>query len=298
MASSDRARAIAERDTRKRDVLFAQSARDAVAQTRRLRMALIQDFTRHGSAAVQVATHAAAIRPQLARFMLLSDLTARLQAMRTAKVRAPEPMAFDRLTQPYEIAIDKLRNQLELNAADVAALAKHYDAATAQTLKTFSDGLRSKLGQVSQEVLARGLPTQSAVPIIRDALDNLGLNPASPRLIETVYRTQGAVAYGSGQWDANQSDAIMGVLWGYEYVTVGDDRVRANHAAMDGTRYPKNHPFWRTAWPPCGWNCRCAVIEIFAGDPLATEQPPAVGGEPDPGWGFNAGMLLGSLVSV
>ena len=64
-------------------------------------------------------------------------------------------------------------------------------------------------------------------------------------------------------------------LWGFAYVTMGDDRVRVNHEALDGTKARKDDPIWNEITPPLGWNCRCQKIEEF--DPDTTEKlPPAV----------------------
>lgn len=42
-----------------------------------------------------------------------------------------------------------------------------------------------------------------------------------------------------------------------KYNTVGDDRVRPEHAALNGIIKPINDPFWRTYATPNGWRCRC-----------------------------------------
>ena len=44
------------------------------------------------------------------------------------------------------------------------------------------------------------------------------------------------------------------------YVTVGDERVRASHAAMNGIQRPMSDPIWDKIYPPNGWNCRCTVV--------------------------------------
>jgi uncharacterized protein with gpF-like domain len=59
-------------------------------------------------------------------------------------------------------------------------------------------------------------------------------------------------------------------LWGFEYSTAGDERVRASHRPFDGVRYPKEHPFWRQFVPPNGWNCRCGLNPVYYGDRDAT----------------------------
>ncbi len=48
-----------------------------------------------------------------------------------------------------------------------------------------------------------------------------------------------------------------------EYVAVHDDRVRAAHFAIDGTRLPWNHPWWKTHRPPIDYRCRCKAIQDF-----------------------------------
>lgn len=60
--------------------------------------------------------------------------------------------------------------------------------------------------------------------------------------------------------------AIMAHKWGsldtefLQYSTVGDSRVRPEHAALDKFTAPKTDPVWRRIYPPNGWNCRCTVI--------------------------------------
>jgi SPP1 gp7 family putative phage head morphogenesis protein len=46
------------------------------------------------------------------------------------------------------------------------------------------------------------------------------------------------------------------------YITVKDTRVRPEHAKLHGVTLPKDHPFWRTYYPPNGYNCRCIVQEV------------------------------------
>lgn len=45
------------------------------------------------------------------------------------------------------------------------------------------------------------------------------------------------------------------------YHTVGDGRVRPEHAIMDGITRPVNDGFWKKYYPPNGWNCRCTVMQ-------------------------------------
>ena len=46
-----------------------------------------------------------------------------------------------------------------------------------------------------------------------------------------------------------------------KYRTVGDDRVRPKHKALDGAIAPINSTFWDKYYPPNAWRCRCGVVQ-------------------------------------
>ncbi len=47
-----------------------------------------------------------------------------------------------------------------------------------------------------------------------------------------------------------------------KYQTAGDERVRADHAALDGIVKPVDDPFWDSYFPPISYNCRCITISV------------------------------------
>ena len=51
-----------------------------------------------------------------------------------------------------------------------------------------------------------------------------------------------------------------------QYRTALDDKVRPEHAALEGVTLPQDDPFWNTAFPPNGWNCRCNVVPVLKED--------------------------------
>ena len=70
-----------------------------------------------------------------------------------------------------------------------------------------------------------------------------------------------------------QSAAAMAARWedfeagggdryNLQYRTMRDDKVRPEHAALDGTTLPPSDPFWDAYYPPNGWNCRCSVVQV------------------------------------
>ena len=96
---------------------------------------------------------------------------------------------------------------------------------------------------------------------IDELFEDFGYSRANPYHVETVFRTNIATAYSTGQWIADQK--LGDALWGWEYVAVMDERTREEHAALNGTRAPKNNPIWNEITPPNGFNCRCYLDEIF-----------------------------------
>lgn len=99
---------------------------------------------------------------------------------------------------------------------------------------------------------------------------------AAARIIKrynTVYLqaelvTLETAAHTAGQWADFMDRADL--YPNLKYSTVGDDRVRPAHAALDGAVYPVNDPFWDTHTPPLGWRCRCILIQT---DDEAVQRP-------------------------
>lgn len=73
------------------------------------------------------------------------------------------------------------------------------------------------------------------------------------RFLRTEYDTAIGSAQMASRWVQFTKDDIDQLT----YRTVGDDRVRPSHQALDGVTRPKSDSFWKTYYPPNGWNCRC-----------------------------------------
>lgn len=64
----------------------------------------------------------------------------------------------------------------------------------------------------------------------------------------------------AAKWDEFQAD---GDDYNLQYRTAADGRVRPEHAALHGVTLPPSDPFWKTYFPPNGWNCRCNVVQVL-----------------------------------
>lgn len=117
---------------------------------------------------------------------------------------------------------------------------------------------------------------------------------AAEARVKTVVRTMSHTAHNAAHYVADQDPAIQEILWGYKYVTAGDERVREEHIAMDGVTAAKNDPIWDIWWPPNGWNCRCILVSVFESEkPVGPQLVDGGQPMPDPGFVGNPATLLG-----
>lgn len=106
--------------------------------------------------------------------------------------------------------------------------------------------------------------------------------------LDNIFRTNIQVAYNRGRWEQQKRAAVSRPYLMYD--AINDGRTRPNHSVMDGVVLPRDDPWWRTHYPPCGYRCRCTVIslsETQAQKRGVTPMPPPV--DPDEGWSFNPG---------
>jgi len=60
-----------------------------------------------------------------------------------------------------------------------------------------------------------------------------------------------------------------------QYRTAGDERVRSDHARLDGVTLPPSDKFWTKYLPPNGWNCRCQVVQVLKEDYAVSDSDAA-----------------------
>lgn len=82
----------------------------------------------------------------------------------------------------------------------------------------------------------------------------------SPWRLETIFRTNMQTAYAAGAWQEIIANAETAPLLMYD--AVDDDRTRPLHASWDQRVAPVTSEWWRTHYPPNGYNCRCGVIQL------------------------------------
>lgn len=92
--------------------------------------------------------------------------------------------------------------------------------------------------------------------------------------LRSEYNFVSASAEMAAKWEDFSQD---GDRYDLQYRTAGDERVRPEHAAMDGITLPYSDPFWEDFTPPNGWNCRCTVVQVRRGKYERTDSDVAQG---------------------
>lgn len=119
-------------------------------------------------------------------------------------------------------------------------------------------------------------------------LDENGNKKPFERFLNDVQKINGTynANYLHAEYNFVQASATMAAKWeqfsedgdryNLQYRTTKDDKVRPEHAALDGVTLPMSDSFWETYYPPNGWNCRCTVVQVRKQKYPATEHSEAM----------------------
>lgn len=91
--------------------------------------------------------------------------------------------------------------------------------------------------------------------------------------LRAEYNFVTASARMGAKWEEFMQD---GDRYNLRYRTQKDDRVRPEHAALDGVTLPPSDPFWQKFFPPNGWNCRCDVVQVLKSKYPVTDHEEAM----------------------
>jgi SPP1 gp7 family putative phage head morphogenesis protein len=183
--------------------------------------------------------------------------------------------AFDRIVEAYRGRAFTIAKQETVNAVSIVQELVDTTLAEGLTFKAFREGLEA-------------------------AAEAGGIRAVNPYHARTVFETNVQTAYNAGRYEMYHAPEVVEAFPLFEYHTVGDARVRATHAAMNGFVARRDDPVWSTWWPPAGFNCRCTVTAISTVEAdrdgiRPRRKLPTVDGrpvEPDPGFSGNAALAI------
>lgn len=96
--------------------------------------------------------------------------------------------------------------------------------------------------------------------------------------LRAEYNFISASAEMAAKWEGFGQD---GDRYNLQYRTQNDEKVRPEHAPLEGVTLPPSDPFWEEFYPPNGWNCRCTVVQVRKSKHPATghDEAMALGGQ-------------------
>jgi len=133
---------------------------------------------------------------------------------------------------------------------------------------------------------------------VKTRLETAGFTPANPSHVETIYRTNVLNSYNSGRYAQATKPSVMKLrpYWQIRTVNDGPPRQRKTHQDVHLWVLRADDSFWKTAYPPFGFNCRCRVVTLSEPELQAKNLRVRSGGEihllPDPGFTSGVGALL------
>jgi SPP1 gp7 family putative phage head morphogenesis protein len=119
------------------------------------------------------------------------------------------------------------------------------------------------------DVMQKGGTREDFEAAVRKLTTDAGVEQLAAFTLDTVFTTNMGKAYSLGRYEQQKQPETMKALPFWQYMTVGDDRVRPEHAVIDGFTARAIDPVWNKIYPPNGFNCRCIVIALLeseAGD--------------------------------
>lgn len=128
--------------------------------------------------------------------------------------------------------------------------------------------IRDELAQVAQE----GGTQQEFDRAVAKLTTEAGVQQINAFTLDTVFQTNMHKAYALGRYEQLTHPAVVEALPFWQYFTVGDDRVRPEHAVLDGFVARADDPVWNKIYPPNGFNCRCIVIALTREQALAIDK--------------------------
>jgi SPP1 gp7 family putative phage head morphogenesis protein len=185
-------------------------------------------------------------------------------------------------------AFDALKEGTKRKAFTVARMA------SAELLDATHAELRRQIKLGTKGDQTEGVNLADFHKFAEKRLESAGFTPANPSHVETIFRTNIISAYSSGRFTEMRQPAVLAALPYWQIQVVKDPRTRETHRKADGIVLPASDPFWKTAYPPFGYNCRCKVCARTAAWLKRNSKSvgPRPTGLPDPGFDSGTKTLI------
>jgi len=194
---------------------------------------------------------------------------------------------------PFEEAIRFFRDKVVLtpdkfNSLTAEAKAKAFSVSGVSKMNVLED-----LFTEAERGLSEGTSFGEFKKGVKGVMEKRGWEGAAPYRLDTIFRNNIQTAYQAGHYRQQMEVAEDLPYW--EYVAVMDSRTRPVHRMMNGKIFKHDDPFWKSSYPPNGFNCRCTVRALTEGQVKREELTVGKNGTgiSDKGWDVNPGEVMG-----
>ncbi len=158
----------------------------------------------------------------------------------------------------FEAAVDFFRAKRVVSVATFDAMLDRWREGAFVARRLANDRLVSR----ARDILADGMEQQLTGDDLAIRMETeLGLGDKS-WYAETIVRTNLSSAYGAGRYTQMTDPSVKKLRPFVQFRTVGDSRVRHDHAELDDKVFVNGSELHAQYAPPLGFNCRCQMVTI------------------------------------
>lgn len=132
--------------------------------------------------------------------------------------------------------------------------------------------LVEKIRDALADAAARGETISDWRKAVAEITSEEGADELNAFTLDTAFQIAMQKTYSAGRLEQMQQPDVMDALPFWQYWTVGDARVRAGHAELDGFIARAMDPVWMKIYPPWDFGCRCSVAPLLASEALAIDK--------------------------
>ncbi len=187
-------------------------------------------------------------------------------AARAAKYAKAKGVDFHAEVIPPREAIAWIKKRVPLPLKELEKILLHTGDAAAFLVRDLIDVIAEKIDERLKAALVEGADMRAFLKGLPDAIEAVGLTAKNPYYWQTVFRTNVQTALQAGREKIFRTPEVTEVFGFFVYSTAGDSAVRPEHAALEGMTWRADDPDVKRFWPPLGFNCRCAIHPISAGE--------------------------------
>jgi SPP1 gp7 family putative phage head morphogenesis protein len=218
----------------------------------------------------------------ISQAMVIGEITGMMKGMAELNNATESAFSenFEEIPNAYDEAIRFFLDKKILTKKEFEKLEQKARKYAFTMASTDSERLLELLKSDLAEKLESGdLNAQQWLDQADDIFKRAGMSSAGNYQLKTVFLTNIMTAINNGKMKIyEQADEEEFPL--LEFVTVEDNRVRPEHARLDGFRAAKNDPVWQRIQPPLSYNCRCTIRPVHKDEGLeASKYLPNISGK-------------------